>query len=52
MGQIEAIATGLCHSMSNVGSKPTLQPTPQLTATPDSQYIEQGQGLKLQPHSS
>ena len=34
-GPITAVATGLHHSHSNVGSKPHLQPTPQLTATPD-----------------
>ena len=34
-GQIGAAATGLCQSHSNVGSKPRLQPTPQLMATPD-----------------
>ena len=33
--QIGAVATGLHHSHSNVGSEPHLQPTPQLTATPD-----------------
>ena len=33
-GQIVTIATGLCHSHSNA-SEPHLQPTPQLTATPD-----------------
>ena len=32
-GQIGAAPAGLYHS--NTGSKPTLQPTPQLTATPD-----------------
>ena len=34
-GQIGAIATGLRQSHSNTGSEPRLQPTPQLTATPD-----------------
>ena len=34
-GPIGATATGLRHSHSNVGSKPRLQPTPQLMATPD-----------------
>ena len=34
-GLIGAVATGLHHSHSNVGSEPSLQPTPQLTATPD-----------------
>ena len=34
-GQIRAIATVLRQSQSNAGSEPHLQPTPQLTATPD-----------------
>ena len=36
-GRIGPVASGLCqsHSNSNRGSKPGLQPTPQLTATPD-----------------
>ena len=34
-GQIGAIAAGLHHSHSNVGSEPHLQPTPQLTAMLD-----------------
>ncbi|RKM63539.1 hypothetical protein C0984_19550, partial [Clostridioides difficile] len=34
-GLIGAIAAGLHHSHSNTGSEPHLQPTPQLTATPD-----------------
>ena len=33
-GRIGAIAAGLHQSLSNVGSKPCLQPTPQLTARP------------------
>ena len=32
-GPIRATAAGLCHG--NARSKPCLQPTPQLTATPD-----------------
>ena len=32
---IEAIATGLRQSHSNVRSEPCLRPTPQLTAMPD-----------------
>ena len=32
---IEAVASGLHQSHSNSGSEPRLQPTPQLTATPD-----------------
>ena len=34
-GQIGAAAAGHSHSQSNTGSKLHLQPTPQLTATPD-----------------
>ena len=34
-GPIGAIAAGLHHSHSNAGSESHLQPTPQLTATPD-----------------
>ena len=34
-GQIRAVAASLHHSHSNLGPKPGLRPTPQLTATPD-----------------
>ena len=34
-GFIGAVATGLRQSHSNAGFEPRLQPTPQLTATPD-----------------
>jgi len=34
-GLVGAVATGLRQSHSNAGSEPRLQPTPQLTATPD-----------------
>ena len=34
-GPIGDAATGLCQSHSNVGSELRLQPTPQLSATPD-----------------
>ena len=34
-GRIRTIAAGLYRSHSNAKSKPPLQPTPQLTATPD-----------------
>ena len=51
-GQIGAIAAGLCHSHSNLGSKPRLQPTPQLVTTPDPQPTEQGQGWNPKPHGS
>ena len=33
-GRIRAIDAGLRHSQENMGSKLTLQPTPQLVATP------------------
>ena len=35
MGRIAAKAAGLHYSHTDVGSKPCLQPTPQLTPTPD-----------------
>ena len=34
-GPIRAVAPGLCQSHSNARSEPCLQPTPQLTSTPD-----------------
>ena len=34
-GRIGAVTVGLRHSHSNARSKPSLQPTPQLTATLD-----------------
>ena len=34
-GQIRAVATGLRQSHSKRGSEPHLQPTPQLTTTPN-----------------
>ena len=34
-GHIGAVATGLHHSYSNVGSEPHLRPTPQFMAMPD-----------------
>ena len=34
-GRIGAVAAGLRQNHSNAGSEPRLQPTPQLTATPD-----------------
>ena len=34
-GRIGTVATSLCQSHSNTESKPHLQPTPQLMATPD-----------------
>ena len=35
IGAVATVATGLRQSHSNSGSEPRLQPTPQLTATPD-----------------
>ena len=51
-GPIGAVAASLHQSHSNLGSEPPLQPTPQLTATPDPQPTEQGQGSNPQPHGS
>ena len=51
-GPIGAVATGLHQSHSNAGSEPRLQPTLQLTETPDRQPTEQGQGPNPQPHGS
>ena len=47
---IRAVAAGLCHS--NMGPEPHLQPTPQLTTTPDPQPTDQGQGSNPGPHGS
>ena len=33
-GRIGAVAAGLCHSHSDMGSEPPLRPRPQLTAMP------------------
>ena len=49
-GWIGAIATSLCHSHSNVGSELCLWSTPQLTAMPDPQPTERGQGSNPHPH--
>ena len=51
-GLIGAVATGLHQSHSNMGSEPHLQLTAQLTAAPDPEPTEQGQGSNLQPHGS
>ena len=51
-GIIRAVAAGLHHSYSNTGSEPHLRPTPQLTATPNPQPTDQGQGSNPQPHGS
>ena len=40
----------LHHSHSNAGSQLCLQPTPQLTATPDPWPTERGQGSNLHPN--
>ena len=49
-GRIGAAATSLCHRHSNAVSKLCLRPIPQLTATPDLQPTERGQGWNLHPH--
>jgi len=51
-GPIGGVAVSLRQSHSNAGSEPRLQPTPQLTATPDRQPTEQAQGPNQQPHGS
>ena len=48
-GQIRATASSLHHSHSNAGFQPRLQPTPQFTATLDSQPTDWGKGLSLHP---
>ena len=45
----EAAAAGLHHSHSKARSEPCLQPTQQLTATPDPQPIDRGQGSNPRP---
>ena len=50
-GPNRAVAAGLHHSHSNAGSEPCLQPTLQLTVTPDPSPTERGQGLNPSPHS-
>ena len=49
---IGATAAGLHHSHNNTGSEPHLRPTPQLTAMPDPQPTERGQGSNPQPQRS
>ena len=51
-GPVGAIATGLHHSHSSVGSELRLRPTPQLTATPDPQSTERDWGSNPQPDGS
>ena len=40
------------HARATATRDSRLQPTPQLTAAPDHQPTEQGQGPNLQPHGS
>ena len=49
-GRIRAAAAGLHHCLRNMGSELCLQPTPQLTATPDPRPTEQGLGSNPHPH--
>ena len=51
-GLIRAVAAGLRQSHSNMGFKPHLQPTPQLTTMLDPQPTEQCQGANPKPHGS
>ena len=48
--ELGATAAGLHHSHSSEGSEPHLQPTPQLSSTPDPWPTERGQGLNTHPH--
>lgn len=48
-GRIGAAFPSLHHSHNDVGSEPSLRPTPQLTATLDPQPSERGQGSNLPP---
>ena len=50
--QIGAVAISLSQSHSNAGSELCLQPTLQLTAMPDPQPNERGQGSNPQSHGS
>ena len=47
-GQIGDTAAALGHSI--IRSEPHLPPTPELTAMPDPQPTEKGQGSNLHPH--
>ena len=49
-GRIRATASGLHHRHSNVGSKLSLWPTPQLMAMLDPWPTEQGRGSNPHPH--
>ena len=51
-GLIGATAASLHHSHSHAGSKLRLRLAPQLTAMPDPQTAEQGQGWNPKPHGS
>ena len=51
-GRMGTTAADLGHSHSNAGSQLRLRPTPQLTAMPDPQSTERGQGSNPQPHGS
>ena len=50
MDQIKAALAGLHHSHSNTGSKPNLQPTPQLTETLDHHPTDRGWRSNPHPH--
>ena len=51
-GPVGAAAAGLHHSHSDARSEPHLRPTPQITAIPNPQPTELGQGSNPQPHGS
>ena len=46
------VAASLLQRRQNARSEPRLRPTPQLTAMPDPQPTERGQGSNPQPHPS
>ena len=48
--ELQLLAYATAHSSNNMGSEPHLWPAPQLTAVPDPQQIDQGQGLSPHPH--
>ena len=51
-GRIGVTAASLLHSHSKTGSELHLLPTPELTATPDPESTEQGQGSNGHPYGS
>jgi len=50
VGSVGAAADDPCCGHSSIGSEPLPRPTSQLTATPDPQHTERGQGSNRSPH--